>query len=352
MNESVEKQLHPPRRHAGALSLLAWLTLIAALLLTAIVCSVCVGKYPVSPGESLSILLHALLGQSTGSAEMTVNVVLGLRIPRILASVVVGASLSMSGAAYQGIFKNPLVSPDFLGVSSGACIGAAIAILMSLTTVYISLFAFVGGVAAVLLTVSIPALIRNRTNIMLVLSGIIVSSVMSSILGFIKYVADPETQLASITYWTMGDFSYIALSELLVILPLLLGPGLVLILMSWWIDVLSMGESEARALGANVRLVRGLAIVCSTLLTAGSVCVAGTISWVGLIVPHFSRMLVGPSNQRLIPISGLLGGLFMLLVDTLTRIVGVSEMPVSILTGVIGAPFFCWLLWRQREGNL
>ncbi len=323
--------------------------LMTAALVCGIVLAVCAGKYSVTPKESLGILLNSLLGRTPDSPEMTVNVVMGLRIPRIFASVLVGAALSVSGAAYQGIFKNPLVSPDFLGVSSGACIGAAVAILMSMTTVYISIFAFLGGVIAVILTVSIPALLRNRANIMLVLSGIIVGSAMSSVLGFIKYIADPDTQLASITYWTMGDFSYVSLRELLTVLPLILVPMLVLILMSWWIDVLSMGEDEAKALGANVRLIRGIAIFCSTLLTAGSVCIAGTISWIGLIVPHFGRMIVGPSNRRLIPACALLGGLFMLIVDTLTRTIGATEMPVSILTGVIGAPFFCWLLWRQQR---
>ena len=319
------------------------------LLICGIILAVCVGKYSVTPLESIQILTRRLFGFSSDAPQMTQNVVMGLRVPRILASVIVGAALSMSGAAYQGVFKNPLVSPEFLGVSSGACIGAALAILFSLTTFYISLFAFAGGIIAVLLTLTIPTLIRNRSNLVLVLSGIIVGSALSSIFGFIKYTADPDTQLASITYWTMGSFSYIKLSELLVVLAVIIVPAIILILMSWWIDVLSLGEDEAQSLGANVRLIRGLVIICSTLLTAGSVCIAGTIGWVGLIIPHFGRMLVGPSNRRLIPLCGLLGGLFMLLVDTLTRTIGIEEMPVSILTGIIGAPFYCWLLFRQRR---
>lgn len=323
--------------------------LLFAVLLVCIVLAACVGKYPVSPGESLRIMVSALLGKGGSANEMTVNVVLGLRVPRILASVIVGGALSMSGAAYQGIFKNPLVSPDFLGVSSGACIGAAVAILLSLSAAYISVFAFVFGIVAVLITVAIPAVMGNRTNVMLVLSGIIVGTAMSSILGFIKYIADPNTQLASITYWTMGSFSYITLADLFAVLPIILIPGVILVLMAWWIDVLSMGEDEARTLGARVGLIRGITIICATLLTAGSVCIAGTISWVGLIVPHFGRMAVGPSNRRLLPMCALLGGLFMLAVDTLTRTIGTTEMPVSILTGVLGAPIFCWLLFRQRR---
>ena len=323
--------------------------LLFVTLLVCIVLAACVGKYPVSPGESLKIMLGALLKQPGSANEMTVNVVLGLRVPRILASVIVGGALSMSGAAYQGIFKNPLVSPDFLGVSSGACIGAAVAILLSLSATYISIFAFVFGIVAVLITVAIPAIMGNRTNVMLVLSGIIVGTAMSSILGFIKYIADPNTQLASITYWTMGSFSYITLADLFAVLPIIAVPGVILILMAWWIDVLSMGEDEARTLGARVGLIRGITIICATLLTAASVCIAGTISWVGLIVPHFGRMAVGPSNRKLLPMCALLGGLFMLAVDTLTRTIGTTEMPVSILTGVLGAPIFCWLLFRQRR---
>ncbi len=323
--------------------------LFLLLMLGGVVLAVCVGKYPVTPGESIRILWCRIFGLKNELPDMTQNVVMGLRVPRILASVVVGAALSMSGAAYQGIFKNPLVSPEFLGVSSGACIGAALAILLSMTTVFISLFAFLGGIMAVLLTVSIPSFIKNRSNLVLVLSGIIVGSALSSVFGFIKYIADPDTQLASITYWTMGSFSYIKLSELVTVLLVIIIPSIMLVLLSWWIDVLSLGEDEARSLGANVKLVRGIVIACATLLTAGSVCIAGTIGWVGLIIPHFGRMLVGPSNRRLIPLCGLIGGLFMLLVDTLTRTIGAAEMPVSILTGIIGAPFYCWLLFRQRR---
>lgn len=323
--------------------------LLSVGLLCGVVLAVCVGKYPVTPKESLRILFSVVFRQPVTASDMTVNVVLGLRIPRILASVFVGGALSVAGAAYQGIFQNPLVSPDFLGVSSGACVGAAFAILMSLTTVFISLFAFIGGILAFMLTISLPVLLRNRSNTVLVLAGIIVGSALSSLLGFIKYTADPDTQLASITYWTMGSFAYVSLRDLAFLIPLLIVPMTILILMAWWIDVLSMGEEEARTLGADVTKMRGIVILCSTLLTAGSVCIAGTISWVGLIVPHFARMVVGSGNRRLIPFSALLGGFFMLLVDTLTRIIGVSEMPVSIMTGVLGSFFFYWLIWRQRD---
>ena len=319
--------------------------MILALLLIGMVLAVCIGKYSVTPWESLRVLF----GRTSDIPAMTVNVIMGLRVPRVLSSVLVGAALSVSGAVYQGVFKNPLVSPDYLGVTGGASIGAATGILMAMGTAYISLFAFIGGIIAMLMTMSIPVLLRNNANIMLVLSGVIVGAAMSSILGFIKYMADPESQLASIIYWTMGSFGYVTLREFLIILPIILVPLVILFFISYWIDVLSMGEDDARTLGANVPLVRGISLGCATLLTAAAVCIAGTIGWVGLIIPHIGRLLIGPSNKYLLPLSALMGGMFLLMVDTVTRTISVTEMPVSILTGAFGVPFYCWLLYKQRK---
>ena len=319
--------------------------LLSILLLALIVLTLCVGKYEISPLECLSILFNL----SKNSNEMAINVMWGLRLPRILGAILVGSALSVSGSAYQGIYRNPLISPDFLGVSSGACIGAAIAILLSLPSYLVSIFAFIGGIIAVIITSLIPSLIKNRSNIMLILSGIIVSSLMSSILGLLKFIADPESELASIVYWTMGSFSYVSLKEIIPMLIILIPSIIILILLSWWIDIVSIGENEAKSLGANTKLIKTIVIVCATLLTSGSVCLAGTIGWVGLIVPHFSRLLVGSSNKKVIPTSALLGSIFMLLVDTLTRTIGIVEMPVSIMTGIIGAPFFIWLLIKRKD---
>jgi len=249
---------------------------------------------------------------------------------------------------YQGIFKNPLVSPDFLGVSSGACVGAAIAILLSLSSGLVQVFAFFGGILAVSLTVLIPKAMRSESNIMLILSGIIIGGVMTSVLGFIKYIADPETQLAAITYWQLGSFAYVDNHAIISVLPLSAAAAVILLAMSWWINVLSLGEQEAQMLGANVSVLRGVCIVCSTVLTAGAVCISGTIGWVGLVIPHLGRMMIGSDNRYLLPGCCFIGGIFMLLVDTITRVIGPAEMPVSILTGLIGAPFFAWLLYRQR----
>ena len=326
---------------------LVYLFLSAALLVLMVWC-ICVGKYPVSPAESLRIIAGKLTGRAADWDPMTENVVIGLRLPRVLAAVFCGGALAVSGAAYQGVFRNPLVSPDFLGVSAGACIGAATAILFSLGSAFIQLFAFAGGLAAVCLTLLIPRLLRSDSNIMLVLSGIIVGGLMSSIMGYIKYAADPETQLAAITFWTMGSFSYVKMNSLLPVLPVAALASALLMGVSWWVDVLSLGEEEAKNLGANVPRIRRIVIVSATLLTAGSVCISGTIGWIGLVVPHFGRMAVGPNNTRLIPTSFLMGAIFMLVVDTATRTIGLIEMPVSILTGIIGAPFYAWILYRQR----
>ena len=318
------------------------------VLLVLILVSLCMGKYSISPIECMEILFGKLFDMSPTWNGMDENILLGVRLPRTLATVIVGATLALSGAVYQSVFKNPLVSPDFLGVSSGACVGAAIAILMSMSAMLVQVFAFLGGILAVGLTIVIPKILRSDSNVMLVLAGIIVGGAMSSSLGFIKYIADPETQLAAITYWQLGSFAYVDSMAIIGILPLSIIATIILLAMSWWINVLSMGEQEARSLGANVALLRGLCIVCSTILTAGAVCISGTIGWIGLVMPHFGRMMVGSDNRNLLPACCFVGGIFMLVVDTVTRIIGPAEMPVSILTGIIGAPFFAWLLYRQR----
>lgn len=323
------------------------IVLFLLLLVLVIVC-LCVGKYSISPGECLHILSGKIFNFQADWDKMDEKLLLGVRLPRTLAAVIVGAALSLSGAVYQGIFKNPLVSPDFLGVSSGACVGAAAAILLSMSAGFIQVFAFAGGIAAVALTVMIPKAMRSDSNIMLVLAGIIVSGAMSSVLGFIKYIADPDTELAAITYWQLGSFAYVDKQALLGILPLSAAAAAILLAMSWWINILSLGEQEARSLGANITLLRGTCIICSTVLTAGAVCISGTIGWIGLVIPHFGRMIAGSDNRTLLPATCFIGGIFMLVVDTVTRMIGPAEMPISILTGIIGAPFYAWLLYRQR----
>ena len=331
-------------RRRNRVTIMALLISLIALILVCL----CVGKYSISPGECLKILFGKLTGAHPSWDGMDENMLIGVRLPRVMAAVIVGAALALSGAVYQGIFKNPLVSPDFLGVSSGACVGAAIAILMAFPSGLVQVSAFFGGIAAVFLTLFIPRLMRSNSNIMLVLAGIIIGGAMSSVLGFIKYIADPETQLAAITYWQLGSFAYVDNAAVISVLPLSIIAAAIILAMSWWINILSLGEQEAQSLGADVQLLRGICIICSTVLTAGAVCISGTIGWIGLVIPHFGRMMVGSDNRILLPACCFTGGIFMLMVDTVTRIIGPAEMPVSILTGLIGAPFFAWLLYRQR----
>ncbi|MBQ3292270.1 MAG: iron ABC transporter permease [Mogibacterium sp.] len=332
-------------KHTGRLVI----PVLFVVLLALIMACLCIGKYQISPAECIRILSGKIAGTQQTWDGMDENMLIGVRLPRVMAAVIVGAALALSGAVYQGIFRNPLVSPDFLGVSSGACVGAAVAILMAMPSVMIQVSAFAGGIIAVAVTMLIPRMLRSDSGIMLVLAGIIVGGAMSSILGFIKYIADPETQLAAITYWQLGSFAYVDNKAVVSILPLSIIAAVVLLAMSWWINILSLGEQEAKSLGARVNVMRGICIVCSTVLTAGAVCISGTIGWVGLVIPHFGRMIAGSDNRVLLPASMIIGSIFMLFVDTVTRIAGPAEMPVSILTGLIGAPFFAWLLYRQRH---
>ena len=323
--------------------------ILCIVLIIISILSIFIGKYDISIIEIISIIKNFIFNTESNIEVMKTNVVLGLRMPRVFAAIIVGASLAISGVCYQGIFSNPLVSPDFLGVSSGACIGAAIAILLSLNAIFINIFAFISGIITVMLTIFISKMIRYQSDITLVLSGIIIGTLMSSLLGFIKYIADPETQLASITYWTMGSFAYTNDSIIKISLIVLIITSFIMYKIAWKIDILSTGDIESKVLGIDADMIRKIVIIGSTILTASSICIAGTIGWVGLIIPHFSRILVGSSNKKLIPIAMINGSIFMLMVDTITRIISELEMPVSIITGFIGAPLFLLLLITKRK---
>ena len=330
------------RRSGG---LLVWLALI---LLAVCIVSLCCGHYAIGPGKCIRILTAELFGGSGDWSALDRSVLIGLRLPRIVGAVLVGACLSISGGAYQSVFQNPLVSPDILGVSSGACVGAAVAILLHGQNFVIMIFAFAAGVLTVAATLAIPRLLRSESNIMLVLSGIVVSGVTGSAMGIIKYVADPQSELPQITYWTMGSLDGIGFPVIaFAVIPILVCVAL-LVRMSWWIDIISLGETDARTLGANVRRIRLITIGCATMLTAISICMCGTISWVGLVIPHFARMFVGPGNTKLIPASALMGAVFLVAVDTIARNIAAVEVPLGIITGLVGAPFYAWLLYRQR----
>ena len=227
--------------------------------------------------------------------------------------------------------------------------GAAIAILANGSSALIQGCAFVGGITAVVLTVSIPKLLRNDSTTILILTGVVVGGLMNSVMSMLKYVADTDTKLAEITYWTMGSFATVTIPELLPVLPSILIPMGVILLMRYRLNVLSLGDNEARSLGVNLQRTRGIFIFCSTLISASCVCLAGTIGWVGLIIPHTSRMLVGSDNQRMLPVSMLFGAAFMLVIDIFCRTVSASELRIGILTGLLGTPFFIFILYEQNR---
>ena len=332
----------------------AFLLMVILCLIGCTLVALCSGRYTVHLKDAV-LVLYSGLRKLLGLPELPRNwdamaesVIYTLRLPRVVAAILVGGALSLSGVAYQGVFKNPLVSPDLLGVSTGACVGAAIAILLHLNATGIQLLAFAFGMLTVGLTVSIPRLMKNDSVTMLVLSGVIVGGIMSSIMGVIKYIADPETVLADITYWQMGSLAKVTQSDVLAIILPIVAAAALLIAIRWQINLLSLGDREAKTLGIRIGLTRNVIILCSTLLTACAVCLCGTIGWVGLVIPHLSRILVGPDNVKSIPVSCVLGSIFMLLIDTVARSATTLEIPLSILTGLIGAPFYLYILVKQR----
>ncbi|MCL2167271.1 MAG: iron ABC transporter permease [Clostridiales bacterium] len=325
-------------------TLMLGITILLALMVMA---ALCLGRYSMNPLDVWKVLVAKLSGETPPDEAMH-NILFLVRIPRVAASLLIGAALSLSGAIYQSIFRNPLISPDFIGVSSGASVGASAAIVMGLSLQSVQLFAFTGGVLAVLLAASIPKLMRNSSNLMLVLSGIIVSGFMDAIIGILRFTSRESDQLAAIVFWQMGSLAKLDKGQLFSISPPILAALILMIALSWRINILSFGEQEAKTLGLNVARLRALAILCASLMTACAVCVSGKIGWIGLIIPHFGRLIGGSDNTKLMPLTALLGGAFMLLIDTLARNLTAAEIPLSILTGLMSAPFFVWLLSRNR----
>lgn len=312
--------------------------------------SLLIGRFPAPPVEVSRILLShfAVLGRDWPASLETI--VLEIRLPRAVLAMCVGAGLAASGAAFQGLFRNPLVSPDILGVSAAAGCGAALAMLLSVNPFALQLVSFGFGLLGVLLTYLLARTYRATPTLMLVLSGVVVAAFFGALLSAAKYLADPESRLPAITYWLMGSLNGASGRTLLTVLPPLIAGIAGLMLVRWQLNVLAMGEEEARALGVRTELLKAVVIVCATLITAASVSVCGVVSWVGLVVPHLGRMLVGPDHRLLLPATLSIGATFLLGIDDIARTATASEIPLGILTAVIGAPFFAWLLRRTR-GN-
>lgn len=320
------------------------------LLILLIILSLMVGRYSIS----ITQVMEVLLNRSSNNEEMAVikKIILNVRLPRIFASIFVGAALSISGASYQSIFKNPMVSPDLLGVTSGAGFGAAIAILLNQSYWKIQLFAFLFGLIGVFISLTISKMVSKGSEqkiIVLILSGIVVGTLFKSLISIVKYLADPNDALKEITFWLMGSVSGVYLQELLKIcIPVIIGV-IPIILLKWQLNGMAFGDEEAKSLGIDTDKIRIIFIISSTIITASSISICGIIGWVGLIVPHISRFIVGSNNKYLIPTSLILGGIYLLGIDNISRTLFPIEIPLGILTSLIGTPFFLYLLFRSRR---
>ncbi len=307
------------------------------------------GRFSMSIPEVIATLIPGSFPDIEVTQTMK-NVIFNIRLPRVLLSLLAGAGLSVAGASFQGLFSNPLATPDTLGVATGASFGAALGILLGFNMFLTQVCALLMGVVAVLVVYTVSR-VRGGTNmIMIILGGMVVSSLFSALVSMIKYVADPQDVLPAITFWLMGSLSGVNFQTLALGAPFIAVGTIMIFVLRWRLNVLSLNEDEAHTLGVNVRLLRVLVILASTMITASVVSMCGLIGWVGLLIPHISRMLFGNDNRRVIPASIGLGAIFMLIIDTIARTMTASELPVSILTAVIGAPVFIILL--RRTGGI
>ena len=333
-------------RHGALIGPTTGLALVAAGVLLAF----SVGRFPVGPGDLVTALWSQATGTPSGLSPAAEAVIFNIRGPRVLAALLCGAALALAGAAFQGLFRNPLVSPDILGASSGAALGAILGIFLSIGLLGIQALAFAGGLVAVALVYAIGASIRTGDLVLaLVLTGVVVGSLLGAGVGMLKYLADPYNQLPAMTFWLLGSLSGTDRADLLPLFGPILAGSLVLFALRWRMNALSLPEEEARALGLATGPLRLAIVAAATLVTAASVAAAGIIGWVGLVVPHLARFLVGPDFGRLIPTAALIGAGYLLLIDTLARSLAPVEIPLGILTALVGTPVFIWLLAGARR---
>ena len=325
------------------------LLILAVTLILTMIGSIVLGRYPIGLRELGGILASKVVKTEPYWSATQEALLLKHRLPRIILACLVGCCLSAAGVAYQGVFQNPMAAPDILGASSGAAFGAALAILLDLGSTMIMVFAFAASLLTVGIVIYTGERARGKRSLGLILSGIMIGSLVSSGTSFIKLVADPEDQLPAITYWLMGSLNGTSPEDVLfVLLPMGMGL-LLLLLLRWRINVLTLGDEEARTMGVHAGRLRILVILCATLITAASVSVSGVIGWVGLVIPHLTRRMVGNNYKYLMPASMLFGAIFLLLVDNISRNLLATEIPIGILTSLIGAPFFIFLMSRDGE---
>ncbi len=326
------------------------IALSVGLLLVLIIAAFAVGRYPVPLSDLLRVIGSWAIGTISGLDPTVEAVVLQIRGPRVLAAVLVGGALSAAGAAYQSLFRNPLVSPDILGVSAGAAVGAVLGIFLSMGVVMVQSLAFAGGLLAVGMVYFVAKYVRGHDPLLvLVLAGVVLGALLGACVALMKYLADPYNQLPAITFWLLGSLASTDARAMWAASPLLLVGLLPLWLLRWRINVLSLDDEEARALGVPTARIRLVVIVGATLTTSAAVAVSGVIGWIGLVIPHFARLLTGPDFTRLLPVSVLLGAGFLVAVDTLARTIASIEVPLGVLTAFVGTPLFLWQLATARR---
>lgn len=321
---------------------LTYVILILLPIVTALIC-ICAGRMGIGPIDVFKTFF--------GSKEISGNVritVMNIRLPRILLGLLCGAGLSLAGCCFQGFFSNPLATPDTMGVAGGASFGAALGLLLGFNMIGVQLLSFGMGIAAVFFTKA-AASGRDHGPAVLVISGIMVGALFSALVSLVKFLADAESQLPAITYWLMGSLSGTGYSKLALGAPVIIVGIIIIFLLRWRINLLALSEDELIASGTNVKLLRSLVVICATAMTASVISMCGQVGWVGLIVPHMCRLIWGQDNAKLIPASVSIGAAFMVAVDTLARSVSAAEIPVSILTAIVGAPFFISLLNSKRR---
>ncbi len=313
------------------------LVIVVSFLLIPVVALIClaVGRYSVNPLEIFS-------------DAMTKTVIFKVRLPRIILALATGAGLACAGTAFQGLFSNPLATPDTLGVASGASFGAVLAMMLHWNLIGIQILALVFGLVACFITYQIGRIKGKTSIIMIILSGMVVSSLFQALVSILKYMADPEDELPSITYWLMGSMSTVTYKSLLLGLPFIIVGIVIIWVLKWRLNILSLNEDEAKSMGVNIKLIRILIIIASSLITASCVSMCGQIGWVGLLIPHISRMLLGSNNRTVVPLSVSFGGVFIMIIDTFARSASSAEIPISILTAIIGAPIFISLLRKSK----
>lgn len=331
-----------------------YLLILVPVFILIFLISLCVGRFQIPLADFADLLQAKITGTEPMNAGAA-TVFWTSRLPRVCAGALIGCALSVSGASYQGIFRNPMVSPDLLGASAGAGFGAALGFLIGVNTGMVTLLAFVMGLAAVGFTCLINRIVgssMDNSRILLVLCGIVTGSLLQAFISIVKVVADPYDTLPSITFWLMGGLNYVTISQTRFLLIPVLAGCIPLLLVRWKINLMSFGEDEAKTMGVQTGRFRSLIVLCATLMTAGAVAVGGMVGWVGLIVPHFARMVVGPDYRRLLPCAAVSGAIFTLIVDDVARTVSAQEIPIGILTAIVGAPVFLFLLAKGKRGFL